>query len=436
VTNDGANPPTDELYFPVALALSPAETGEAPAFLYVANANFDLRYNAGTVQAFDLEKITEEIPDDCDDCVLAPLGDSLVSSVRIGSQAGALAVAPAGDRLFVPVREDRNLTTINVDPASGVLACGGTADGHECSGAFRSVDIGGDGEAVSLGGEIVDVHVGPLADLGLEADVSGDYLFAVHRSGQITLLSDRVEAGTASLTDRRVPRTVASLPTADRQLASVRFDVADGLAWVTNARNRTVARFGVAADRVESEELFAQLYAASTPVVSGVDSGSDTRDVVFEDFSDGSKRAYLLSRDPAAVLVADFNAADNARLRVSRVIAVGQGPSKLESARVTIRGEERLLLFASCYTSRDVYVVDPTAGGVLAVIRGANGPFSLAYDGARQRLYVADFRAAVIRVVSLVPLLDCLETGLADAAACEPVALGTIGEPNVIGDSF
>jgi hypothetical protein len=50
-TGDGPDPSTS-LYFPVGLAVSPG--GHA---LYVANSDFDLQFNAGTVQAYNLDNI-------------------------------------------------------------------------------------------------------------------------------------------------------------------------------------------------------------------------------------------------------------------------------------------------------------------------------------------------------------------------------------------
>jgi len=48
---------------------------------------------------------------------------------------------------------------------------------------------------------------------------------------------------------------------------------------------------------------------------------------------------------------------------------------------------------------------------------------------------VSDFRASVIRVADLSPLLDCLGVGGAmESDSCEPQVLGTIGEPRPVGD--
>jgi DNA-binding beta-propeller fold protein YncE len=54
--NPGFTPPPGRITYPISLALS-AQDGGAPRYLYVANSNFDLRYNAGSVHAYDLDEL-------------------------------------------------------------------------------------------------------------------------------------------------------------------------------------------------------------------------------------------------------------------------------------------------------------------------------------------------------------------------------------------
>jgi hypothetical protein len=52
VGSEGLSPPTDGFYFPTGVAVSPGGR-----VLYVANSDFDLQYNGGTVQALDLGRV-------------------------------------------------------------------------------------------------------------------------------------------------------------------------------------------------------------------------------------------------------------------------------------------------------------------------------------------------------------------------------------------
>src|SRR5579863_2970730 len=51
-TGDGTQPPPESFYFPVGLAVS-----HGGNVLYVANSDFDLQWNGGTIQSYDLDQI-------------------------------------------------------------------------------------------------------------------------------------------------------------------------------------------------------------------------------------------------------------------------------------------------------------------------------------------------------------------------------------------
>lgn len=59
---DGLEPPPEEIYFPVGLAID-EQTGS----LFVANSDFDLQYNQGVLQRYDLERLRETVPKPCEE---------------------------------------------------------------------------------------------------------------------------------------------------------------------------------------------------------------------------------------------------------------------------------------------------------------------------------------------------------------------------------
>lgn len=62
--NPGITPPPGKLAYPVALELSTQVNEQGAAkYLYVANANFDLHYNGGSVQAYDLDELASLLQD-------------------------------------------------------------------------------------------------------------------------------------------------------------------------------------------------------------------------------------------------------------------------------------------------------------------------------------------------------------------------------------
>ncbi len=187
---DGADPPLDRFYFPVGLGVS-----HGGSVLYVANADFDLQYNGGTLQSYDLTLIRRHALDVIENPARTdlpwvrtpvggcpgnppasqpngsrvPLGEACAPPVRsefyqrdsavIGAFATdmllseAPSVAPPAtartyDRLFIPVRGNATLTWANVardsadsvapdsrDPAAyppWLVQCGQTASSRRC----------------------------------------------------------------------------------------------------------------------------------------------------------------------------------------------------------------------------------------------------------------------------------------------------------------
>ncbi|MCA9582044.1 MAG: hypothetical protein KC416_09640, partial [Myxococcales bacterium] len=263
----------------------------------------------------------------------------------------------------------------------------------------------------------------------------GDYILVAHRTGRISLLVDRVSGAAPAdpLKDSRRPQLVDVLTGLPSQLASIRFDPAANNGWGTNSASRSVIRFGLAIDPSEGGLFESYVFQSSTAFLSGVNDGVDTRDVLFGPLADGRSGAFLLSRRPESVLVVDERPSPTGRLSIVRAIDIGFGASKLDTIEVSIGAQKRTLLLASCFTSRDIYVVDPVAGRILSVIRGFNGPYDMAFDASRKRLYVTDFSASVIRVVLMEPLIDCLESGANDEG-CAPKMLGQIGTDAIVGD--
>src|SRR4051794_22088044 len=54
-TGDGTPPPKSTFYFPVGLAVS-----AGGKVLYAVNADFDLQWNGGTLQSYDLNQIRQD----------------------------------------------------------------------------------------------------------------------------------------------------------------------------------------------------------------------------------------------------------------------------------------------------------------------------------------------------------------------------------------
>jgi len=120
-------PPTDAFYFPSGLVYVDSTTSSL-GMLYVASANFDKRYDSGTVISVPLSGVAE-LP-----AISAPLGgfprqiDNLgsgIAQVAIQSFAGEMdgfRLADGRTRLFIPTRAEGDLLEI-VDSQDGALSC-------------------------------------------------------------------------------------------------------------------------------------------------------------------------------------------------------------------------------------------------------------------------------------------------------------------------
>lgn len=241
--DDGREPPLDRIYFPVGLALSP--DGDR---LYVANSDWDLQFNAGSVQAYDAARLRELLPRHCNtdlDCeelgqvcdveprsvqgvqiagthwcvepgtldpcpgrsiqpvadrLLEPglctavdnrLPELLLDGVRVGAFATDLiyrANPNGGGRLFVPVRSDATLHWMDV---RGGSVAGGPERELECGqGAARECDAThrrGD-DSVEYTSEDRSL---PIEPYGIGASADGETILITHQTeGKVSLFTN------------------------------------------------------------------------------------------------------------------------------------------------------------------------------------------------------------------------------------------------------
>lgn len=231
------------IYFPTGLALSPVEDApECPdptaaekthKWLYVANSDFDLQYNAGSVQVFDLDMIDEVVtalnlhapnPEDrCPKelelfrpapdkpgqkfsggkkspsdqftspglCNAFPTDPLIKAHVKIGAFATDIrylkrpsdqaANGSTSDMLVVPVRGDDTLHWLDTDPTSDgganstLLDCGADENGFgKCDGNHRRGDNASEDNTRSA--EL------PREPFGIAADVRGEAIVTTHQS--------------------------------------------------------------------------------------------------------------------------------------------------------------------------------------------------------------------------------------------------------------
>jgi DNA-binding beta-propeller fold protein YncE len=273
-TGEGPEPRPNALYFPVGILPSPG--GNA---LYVVNSDFDLQFNGGTVEAYNLQEIRDVAlrpfwaPDPSDDgsdpcfglggnpnVILypgpcgpldfshlpprsVPYGPVFKSSVKIGAFATDVVMAchpsedltlgtadcmrggvadPRGARLFVPVRGDRSLTFFDVDDdrlggeQTFKLECGQGTNNGRCSDTFRAgIDPGENTRGLTL----------PAEPFGIAVSDRGDSIVMTHQSstsGSVSLFTGRdATKGTVLGAKPRLEHVLSGLPGSATGVAAV-----------------------------------------------------------------------------------------------------------------------------------------------------------------------------------------------------------------------
>jgi hypothetical protein len=239
---EGVEPPLNRIYFPTGIALNLPPTHGAlpernPTRLYLVNSNFDLQFNGGSLQSYDLDRIRGFVPSYCttnEDCTgkcasepcrcaslenpgapswcvedprqpcgalgvkspaelkLTPgmckyvdIADALVGSgVGIGAFATDVLYrerpggAPGEGRLFVPVRGDATLHWLDVTDSA--IDCGQAGNGGDCDDNHRAGD---DPDEESTRGLRL-----PPEPYGIDASDSADTIVVTHQvNGRVSL---------------------------------------------------------------------------------------------------------------------------------------------------------------------------------------------------------------------------------------------------------
>ncbi len=292
-TSEGVPTPLDRVYFPVGLAVA-----EDQAHLFVANSDFDLQFEEGSLLSLDLERLRGFVPRSCDtdtDCSVDQMCDSegeapsfvcvtptgsgpsspcgvlgsasdgdrvivpggcealdfaepqdggaslLVDAVSVGAFAAdvKLRYHPEGGRgrLFVPVRGEASLTYVDIDE-SGHFDCG-QGKGSICSDRYR---VGTDPDE-----SIRDLRM-PAEPFGMAITDDARAIAVTHQtSGEVSLFvqdPEHWEQGpTLSFVHPELPKGAVAIAAAP-EAALTRLERAERAAWASmDVRDQSPAGF-------------------------------------------------------------------------------------------------------------------------------------------------------------------------------------------------
>jgi hypothetical protein len=446
--NKGDDPPRAMLYFPNALALSPervSEPGSDPEgarYLYVVNSDFDLRYNAGTLQAYSLDGLKAAV-DACDPkpCIIDP-DEAFEAEVRIPAFSQAIASSASGERLFIATRTGESLSYVTADPtASGqnVLRCEGGCD-LEKSAAPADVKILRDlewpEEPVSvIAGKLDDWFparaAGEPAPSDSAFDASEDeYAVVAHRGGEVSLF---VEHGDAML----LTSYASGIAPGATDLA---YDSVSRLVYASvflPTSPRILARFGVNVPERSGggpDPLRATVFSAGGVTLQPINDFRDTRSIVFLPAMTrmgaalATPNALIAAQRPSALVLADVASMDIDRrdggfavAQVKGTTTLGAGASRLAAGVV----DGIPIAVIASFDSRELAVVDLRTMLTRSVVPNLSGPYGVVLDSVRGLVYVTDFRSSVIRILDIKPALE--------QDGSDPVEIvATLGRPRVL----
>ena len=428
-----ARPPVESrLYYPSGVAFAPATDGGLGR-LYVANSNFDRRFDIGWVTAIDLAQARTSADDGArslplpGDPVPPPpdggsdqgrpvqfvdLATNEGSIVKIASFAGLATVNDAGTRLFVPSRsEGDELSIMDITPSTDggtPIRCffsGGTDCTADAVQLARAQDPGQAGQpaapqpySVALAPDTDEIYVTHLRPAGSPAGSANNlenFLVTLHQADL-----DAARASFAANGPYLVPDSAfASIGRGSSNSVVVTRDFlyVSGRAKLVSTDPDVLLRV---VDRSADLVAFPQLQLVWASL--------DARALQLRP-GDGLRppRLYLAVDNPAALLVIDVIEPVGELLPPSFVLVRGvplpAGPNDVQLIQRTGRAP---LVVVSCAVDGSLAFYDDDLGQIAALVSGVGAvPFAIGVDLRDQfaRLYVSNFGDGRVAIVD-VPL--------------------------------
>jgi hypothetical protein len=390
----GQEPNDKALYFPVGLALS--QTGQT---LFVVNSNFDLRYNAGTLQALDVAAIWDQaklcapklsrvrfdaaklanVPVEPDRrCAAgADVAPFVKTSVRIGAFGADIASTPyysaTGDidppgsprgRLLIPVRGDATLTIVDyaeelrADGTIGArkLICArtSTAFGTPCANEWkigsdpsqnsRQLALEGEPFSVAVPSYWPDTPLVPPAKAGdpptMEAprNVGGIAAVVHQQTGDVSVLVRTAAFEGQTIPQAKLAYTMPGIPPGGTFITPL--DILEHpftpRFLVTTRSQANVFVVSFFADKGSPDR--SGLAISDVIILKTQNPGYDSRGIVVDPPEDGEvrpTRVFLTSRTPPSLVIGQVDPVTH-QLSFFTNEPLPIGPSRIVRARVDV----------------------------------------------------------------------------------------------------
>ncbi|MDJ0766604.1 MAG: hypothetical protein QNJ97_26760 [Myxococcota bacterium] len=408
----GIDPPKDRLIYPVGMAVVEVDPANASAgrFLVVANSNFDLNYNSGSIVAIDLNKLYSILDSlendqayynarkdwfskDSKD-VYIPTKEviDVNNTIRIGSFASDLALTQSKDRVIVPVRGDSAIVIVELnrgDPSRPVFYCGQDQDG-QCDNGHK-VKSNEDYSLPLEPYEVASLDYDNVT-LGFATHLAGGEvsMFVIDQNGSVSpeliRVVDSVAPGATGIAVRQDP-----------------VDPGDSEIYITGRRDPfpRVVIMQVRTDTGNVDYIKNSYFddVGRISISSEIYGGTDLRSIAV---AENGVDAYVVSRSPEAVLQLDLDHRD-----VTDMVSMGFGsePSVVElytdDGNTEDPADDVVLAFVLCFLRDQLYVLETDIMMQPHVLTTGVGPHAVAFDKAHRKAFVANFRESTISIINI-----------------------------------
>jgi YVTN family beta-propeller protein len=436
------------IYYPIGVGLTQPEG----RYLLVANSNFDLLYNAGTVVPLELGLVNEvieecrttELGQGCPE-FLVPFEDEAIDdryrfedfllerhAVEIGSFAGSIVVTEG--LAAVSVRADASIHFIGVTEVapsdlsrSRVLRCAWSEEADQpgslqlCGSDHRARrgTRAREDAAIGLPSDPFSIVSWRALDSNPDDDVDdgGEFFVVSHMvGGQISLFERREDLLGVGLSrncsgghdddgDGLIDADDPGCSGSMIRLVDVNStfpEGSSGLAVDNNNRFMVTSRLDSRLTSFwVSQQGTSEIVPSTSIAVDVAAGGQNQRGLAI---SPNSDRAYITSRDPESIMVLDITHDDwdNYEDRFTDIIEIGQGAS-IVRIYADPSFPDGYLVYAVCFDEDRIFVIDPSVNEVVRVITTRRGPYDLVFDPTHKVGYLVNFLESTISVIDVDP---------------------------------
>ncbi len=400
-SSDDVKPPADQFFFPTGIALTADQNT-----LFVANANSDLRFDSGSISVVNLDRVSAlvtgwidsgTVPDDCEkDATLASIlvcnekrvieAEQTVRTGNFATEIGVQLLDNGKSRVFAAVRGDPSLTWVDFDPETRSLDCGGGGGTlPRCDDDHRLSRMRNDESVGTL----------PAEPFGIYVDSVAGHVVLTHLSqGAVSLADAPSDGSDPMLSDALGGVFEPDIVTRVRSSLGAAGRLPGGRVYVTSRSEDRVQMFSVVRLGAEPPALVPGDYF----FLRGVEPSDDGRGIQFS--ADGNQ-AYIVNRSPPMLHILDtsIDAQGAPRNELTGAVELCTTASNLATGDLG-QGER---VYIACFREGQVWVIDPGALTLEAIINVGSGPQALAISEDKQQLYVSNYLEDTVAVIDVNP---------------------------------